>query len=97
MLVIRNVFHCKPGKAKDLVQVFKNAATHMQATGAGNSRVMTDIAASFWTVIFETEAESLEAFEKQFALYGTKPEVQNAMKGYMDFVERGHREIWRIE
>jgi hypothetical protein len=97
MFIIRNVFHCKPGKAKDLVQVFKKSSALMQEAGMRPSRVMTDLSATFWTVVFETEAESMEAWEKEFQTYSSKPEIQNAMKGYMEFVERGHREIWRVE
>jgi hypothetical protein len=39
----------------------------------------------------------MEAWEKEFQTYSSKPEIQNAMKGYMEFVERGHREIWRVD
>lgn len=97
MIVIRNVFQCKPGAAKELVKAFKAAETHMRDAGVKASRVMTDVSAPFWTVVFETEAESLEQWESHFREYGSKPEIQNAMMGYMDHVVTGHREIWRIE
>ena len=97
MLIIRNVFVCKPGKAKELVKTFKSAMPHMKESGVAASRVMTDVSSTFWTVVLETEAESLEAWERQFQNYGSRPEIQEAMKGYMDLVERGHREIYRLE
>ena len=97
MIVIRNVFKCKPGQAKELVKTMKAAMPLMREAGVRNSRLMSDISATFWTVVLETEVESLEEWEKQFQIYSSRPEIQNAMKGYMDFVEGGHREVWKVE
>jgi len=99
MIVVRNVFRCKPGQAKNLVKMFKEVSAQPGMEGM-KTRVMTDLAASFWTVVFETEAESLEAWEKQMqamAAGGERATTRDPMKGYMDLVEGGHREIFRIE
>ena len=57
MLLIRNVFRCKPGKATALVKMFKETTSKSQASGTmPNARVLTDIASGFWTVVFEMEA-----------------------------------------
>jgi hypothetical protein len=62
MLLIRNVFRCKPGKATALVKMFKETTSKSQASGTmPNARVMTDITSNFWTVVFEIEVESLDA------------------------------------
>jgi len=98
MIVIRNVFHCKPGEAKTLVAKLKSSSRAMKsAKFIKNWRVMTDHAATFWTVVFETEHESLESWEKSFAEYGKHPKIQKAMEGYMELVTGGHREIWKVE
>jgi heme-degrading monooxygenase HmoA len=97
MIVIRNVFRCKPGQAKELVKRFKQSIPLMKEHSGGNARVLTDVSAPFWTVVFETEAESLEAFERNFAKYGADAEVQKVMAGYMESVDGGHREIWKVE
>ena len=99
MIVIRNVFRCKPGKAKDLVKMFKETIPRAQKGGGmGNARVMTDLSAPFWTVVFETEAESMGEFEKQFAAMEKDPnQPRKPMEGYLDLVESGYREIFRIE
>ena len=93
MIVIRNVFHCKPGQAKNLVNMMKE--TFSKNPNMAKARIMTDVAAGFWTVVLETEAESLDAWEKEMA--GTSADVRRAMAGYMDLVTGGHREIYRIE
>lgn len=98
MIVIRNVFRCKPGKAKDLVAKLKASGEAMtSAKLVAGARVMTDAASSFWTVVFETEHASLEAWEKSFAEYGSNKKIGDAMEGYMELVEGGHREIWKVE
>jgi hypothetical protein len=94
MFIVRDIFKAKPGKAKDLVAKFKAAAPHFQSSGLKNVRVMTDIVADYWTVVLETECEDLAQY---FENKDNKAKAGEAMKGYMDFVEGGHREIFRIE
>ena len=57
---------------------------------------MTDTVAGYWTVVCETEVEELGTY---FDLSRAKPspEAEEAMKGYMELVKGGHREIFRIE
>jgi hypothetical protein len=97
MIIVRDVFRTKPGKAKDLVQRFKKALPMMKSEGIHNSRVMTDIVANYWTVVIETEADDLAVFEKHMRSSSPNPEVGEIMKGYMDSVESGYREIFKIE
>ncbi|PYQ51402.1 MAG: hypothetical protein DMF59_07925 [Acidobacteria bacterium] len=63
MLLIRNVFQCKPGQAKTLVKMFKET---MAKAEMARARVLTDVASTFWTVVFEVETESLGAWEQEF-------------------------------
>ena len=95
MLVIRNVFQCKPGQAKALVKMFKETVARAQMPS--KTRVLTDVASSFWTVVFETEAESLGAWEQEFERMSARADLRKPMEGYMDLVQSGKREIFRIE
>jgi hypothetical protein len=94
MYLVREIFQTKPGKAKDLVKILKEAGKIME--GMEKTRIMTDAVSNYWTVILEMEVESLAAWEK---MAGTiqKPEVKEIMKDYMTLLEGGHREIFRIE
>jgi hypothetical protein len=96
MYLIRDVFQTKPGKAKDLVKIFKNVNQYMPKEGLGKTRIMTDVVSSYWTVVLETEVESLNYWEKMSG-FSQKPEVKEIMKDYMTLVEGGHREIFKIE
>jgi len=97
MYVVRSIFTCKPGRAKELVSRFKAAEPHLRELGIDNVRIMSDSAAGFWTVVVESEVESLDAY---FDALRTRPpsgEPQEAMGDYMELVTGGRREIFRLE
>ena len=98
MYLIRNVFHASPGKAKDLVKIFKNAAPHLEASGiAKRTRILTDGVSTFWTVVFESEVEDLNVYMDMAKTLSDNKEFGEAMKGYIDLVTGGYREVFRIE
>jgi len=94
MFVIRNVFRCKPGQARNVIDKFKAAMPIMLEIA--KHRILVDEVASFWTVVIETETEDLAAFEKLLAERGQNKGFQDAMSGYMDSVDSGYREIFRV-
>lgn len=97
MYVVRDVFRCKPGKAKLLAEKFKRTIPSMEKLdGFKSCKVMVDAVAGYWTVVLEAEVESLAQFEGHMATFGARPEVREALQGYMDLVDGGHREIFRI-
>ena len=95
MYVIRNVFKCKPGKAKAVIEKFKAAHSLMADMGV-KPRVLVDEVAGFWTVVVEVDVEDLAAFDKLMQERGSRDDVQQAMAGYTDLVEGGYREIFRV-
>jgi hypothetical protein len=98
MYLIRDVFKAKPGKAKELVKKFKTAMPYFeQSEGGKNYRVMTDIAATYWTVVMESEVEDVGDFIGKLRSATMGKEVSDIMKGYMDLVDGGYREIFIIE
>jgi len=97
MYVIRDCFTCKPGMSRKLAEKFKATISSMKdMEGFRAGRVMVDAVAGYWTVVLETEVESLDQFEREMATFGSLPEVQKNMEGYMDLVLGGKREIFRI-
>ena len=93
MFVIRNVFRCRPGQSRALIEKFQKAMPLMDGI---KQRLLVDEVATFWTVVIETETEDLAAFEKLLRERGSRQDVMDAMAGYMDLVESGYREIYRI-
>lgn len=97
MILIRDILHCKPGKTQAVIEKFKAALPIIEREQKiKNARILVDYISTYWTVVLESEADSLETFEQQMVQYGQSPDFQNAVKGYMDFLEGGHREIFRI-
>jgi len=98
MYLIREVFQAKPGKAKDLVKMFKAAAPHFSKMGMMSSmKVMTDAVATYWTVVVESETEDMAGFFTNMRSATMSDELKDIMKGYMDYVEGGRREIYMVE
>ena len=97
MYLIREVFQAKPGKAKDLVRMFKQAAPHFEKDGAKNMKVMTDIVHNYWTVVVESETDDIGGFFTNLRSATMSNELKEIMKGYMDCIEVGRREIFMVE
>jgi hypothetical protein len=97
MFLIRDVFRCKPGKAAELARRFKQTVPSMEAEdGFTHCRVMVDYVARYWTVVLQAEVDDIAKFDAHMRNFGSRPEVKEALQGYMDLVEGGHREIYRI-
>ena len=102
MLLIRDIFHCKPGKVRPLLEKFHAMDRLMQAAGMGKSRMLTDFSGErFWTLVSEFEVPSMADFEKMMAGEGMSEEDNKAfekvMEGYHELIDHGRREIFKIE
>src|SRR5688572_3165489 len=98
MLLIREVFFCKPGQVRPLVDKFKGMNKVMQRMNLGKARIMTDLSAErYWTLVLEFEVKSMGDFEKMMSDPAQAKEFEVVMKGYHEFVESGRREIYNIE
>ena len=104
MFLVREVFHAKPGKAKELVKIFKNMSGELEESGIKNTRILTDSAANYWTVIIESEVEDLNAYinmshnaSASVNKNESNKEQTQEIKDYRDLVIGGFREIFRIE
>jgi len=97
MLLIRDVFQCKPGTASQVAAMFKETIPSMEEEdGFRNCRIMVDYVASYWTVVLQAEVDEIQQFDHHMASFGKRPEVREALAGYMEMVTSGHREIYRI-
>ena len=102
MLLIRDVFHCKPGKVRPMVEKSLAMAKLSERTGMGKMKIMTDFCGEqYWTIVYEVEVPNLQAFEDMMSGQGQKPEdmkeFEKIMEGYHDLIDHGHREIYKIE
>lgn len=97
MYVVRDVFRCKPGHSKSVTEKFQKAIPIMKKMkGYTSARVVVDAVAQYWTVVIETEVGSLAEFESSMSDASLNAEFREVVKGYMEEVESGHREIFRV-
>src|SRR5690349_19576958 len=102
MLLIREVFHCRPGKVRPLLEKFQAMNGIMARAGQGAMRLMTDFTGErYWTLVAEFETPSMADFERMMQGGGMSEadtkEMQRLMEGYHDLVESGRRHIFRLE
>jgi len=102
MMLVREVFYCKPGKVRPMVDKFLAMSALNEKAGLGKFRVMTDFAGErYWTIVSEIEVSSMQEFEEMMAGKGMTEELMKQfeviMKDYHDMVDHGRREIFKIE
>ena len=99
MVVIRNVFRLKFGKAREAVPLFKEGLAIQKKVGAGidfSARLLTDVTGPFYTVVLEITVPNLAAFEAATPrLMGDKDWQANYQK-IASLVESGYREIFTL-
>jgi len=93
MIVVRNCFVAKPGKASALANQLKEAAS---VAPVGKWRVLTDLTGDFNRVILEYEAQSVGDFETAMKEYATNSAFREKMAGYTDLWITGSREILTV-
>jgi len=99
MVVIRNVFRLKFGKAREAIALFKEGIAIQKRAGAGldfSTRLLTDVTGPFYTVVLEITAPNLAAFEAEAPrLMGDKDWQANYQK-IAPLVESGSRDIFTL-
>ena len=102
MLLIREVFYCKPGKVRPMVEKFLKMSAINEKAGLGKFRVMTDFAGErYWTIVSEIEVPNMTEVEEMMAGKGMTEDImkqyEEIMKDYHDLIDHGRREIFKIE
>jgi hypothetical protein len=96
MVIVRNVFQLKFGKAKDAKVLIKEHLELIKKYGQITPRFMTDVTGEFYTLVMELSYEDLSAFEKSAKeTMGTKDFEQWYQK-FIPLVESGRREIFNV-
>ena|SRR5688572_32245662 len=96
MILVHDIFICKPGNASKLAKKFKAAM--------GDSpellNILTDMTGQYNRVIMVSKYENLTAYERSWdKLKENTPEMkrmEEAMAGYQDMYLTGSREIYQV-
>jgi heme-degrading monooxygenase HmoA len=96
MIIVHDIFVCKPGKASKLAKLFKEVMT-------GNSElvnIMTDMTGQYNRVVMVSKYENLAAYEQSWEKYKQETEemkkMAEKMKEYQEMYSTGSREIYQV-
>lgn len=96
MIIVHDIFICKPGNASKLAKKFKEAMEGMNEF----VHVMTDAVGQFNKVVVVTQYESFTAYEQSFQKFMQNSDemkkMQQAMEGYQEMYLTGSREIYQV-
>lgn len=96
MIIVHDIFICKPGNASKVAKLFKE----VMAENAELVNIMTDVTGQFNKVVMVTKYESLTAYEQNFQKYMQDSEelkkMKEKMQGYHELYLTGSREIYHV-
>lgn len=96
MIIVHDIFICKPGNASKLAKLFKE----VMADNNELVHIMTDMTGEFNRVVMVTKYDSLTAYEQSFEKYMQDSEemkqMKEKMKDYHNMYLTGSREIYKV-
>jgi hypothetical protein len=97
MIVVRNVFHLKFGKAREAVAAMKEGVAIQKRLGVDvNQRLLTDLTGSFYTLVLELTLPNLAALETTLSKVMSDKDFHANYEKLVPLVESGHREIFNV-
>lgn len=96
MIIIHDIFICKPGNASKFAKKLKAAMD----SSSELVNIMTDMTGQFNKVVVVSKYENLTAYEQSWEKYKENSEetkkMEEAMAGYQDMYLTGSREIYQV-
>ena len=96
MIVVRDVFQLKFGKAKDAISLMKPILEKMNSMGHGKYRLLTDLVGNYYTLVLEGTFDSMENYQASMAQPPQEPEFKEFYSKFTEFVNNGHRDMWTV-
>jgi hypothetical protein len=97
MVIVRNVFRLKFGKAREAAAVMKEAIAIQKRLGVeAGQRLLTDMTGPFYTLILELTLPSLAAAETTLSKVMADKEFHANYERFVPLVESGYREILNV-
>ena len=96
MILVREVFQLKIGKAKEAKQLFKEAAELARKYDMPVGRAMTDLTGPYYTFVWESTHQSLAAWEGSMSDPRGAEEWGTWYQKFAPLIDGGHREIFTL-
>ena len=97
MVVVRNVFQLKFGKAREAVALAKEnvAMSSKIGLGPGRMRLLTDVVGRFYTLVLEITFNNMADLEGQGQVMNSE-EWRRWYENFVPLVESGYREVYQV-
>ncbi len=96
MILVRNVFQLKFGKAREATALVKENEALIRKHGGAPTRFLTDLSGPFYTLVMEITYQNLTDLEKsQKEIMGTR-EFSDWYQRFIPLVESGYREMFTV-
>jgi len=96
MIIVRNVFRLKFGKAKDAKAYVNDAIELNKKLGFKSVRAMMDLTGPSYTMVFETGHDSLADFENNLKKIFSSNEWSELYQKLIPLVDTAYREIFTV-
>jgi hypothetical protein len=96
MILVREVFKLKIGKAKEAKALWKEATVLAKKYGFPESRAYTDLTGPYYTFVWETPFKSLADWEGSMNDPRGADEWNAWYQKFAPLLEGGHREMYTV-
>ena len=95
MIVVRDVFHLKFGKAREAREALLRGAESLREAGYGVDRVLVDVTGRYYRLVMESRFANVAEFESALDTVSSNESWSQAYRDFVPLVENGEREILR--
>ena len=96
MILVRDIFQLKFGKARDAQMLWKEGASILRKADVNVSRVLTDLTGQYYTMVMESTYDSLSAFDAAMKSEMGSDDWRAFYQKFVPLVDSGRREIFTI-
>jgi len=98
MILVRDVFRLKFGKAREALAVWKEMAEQAVRSGMmSKPRTLTDLVGPYYTLVMKTTAKDLATWEADARKGMSDPAFHAIYQKFTPLVDSGYREIFTIQ
>jgi hypothetical protein len=95
MILVRDVFQLKFGKAREAQELWKEGFQIIGKSSHQPDRILTDLSGNYYTLVLENTYDSLTQYESSMTEIRNE-EWRKWYRKFAELVESGHREIYNI-
>ena len=96
MIQVREVFQLQFGRAREAIALAREGAAIEARHGGVQARILTDLTGDYYTLVLESDHESLAAFERFLESAMASAEFRAWYPRFAALVSSGRREIFRV-